>query len=59
MSVPSPATISPLTSLVAIPGPLVGLARPNCNYPFPIPAIKHYYYPLALEMGVDWLQLWQ
>jgi hypothetical protein len=26
-----------LTSLVTPPGPLVGPARPACNYPFPIP----------------------
>jgi hypothetical protein len=36
--VPSPAAISLLhTSLVTTPGPLVGPARPTCNYPFPIP----------------------
>jgi hypothetical protein len=35
---PSPAAISPLlASLVTAAGPLVGPARPTCNYPFPIP----------------------
>jgi hypothetical protein len=34
LSVPSPAAISLLlTSLVTTPGPLVGPARPPCNYP--------------------------
>jgi hypothetical protein len=36
--VPSPAAISLLlTSLLTTPDPLVGSARPPCNYPFPIP----------------------
>jgi hypothetical protein len=29
--------LSPLTSLVTTASPLVGPARPPCNYPFPIP----------------------
>jgi hypothetical protein len=38
LPVPSPAAISLLlTLLVTAPGPLVGPARPTCNYPFPIP----------------------
>jgi hypothetical protein len=32
--------ISPLTSLVTTTGPLVGPARPTCNYPFPIPGAR-------------------
>jgi hypothetical protein len=36
--VPSPAATSLLlTSLVTAAGPLMGPARPTCNYPFPIP----------------------
>jgi hypothetical protein len=39
LPVPSPAAISlsPLTSLVTTAGPLVGPARPTCNYRFPFP----------------------
>jgi hypothetical protein len=29
--------VSPLTSLVSTPAPLMGPARPTCNYPFPSP----------------------
>jgi hypothetical protein len=40
LPVPSPAAISLLlTSLGTTPGPLVGPARPTCNYPFLIPTI--------------------
>jgi hypothetical protein len=38
LPVPSPAAISLfLTALVTTSDPLVGPARPTCNYPFPIP----------------------
>jgi hypothetical protein len=37
LPVPSSTAISPLTSLVNTAGPLVGPARPTCNYPLPIP----------------------
>jgi hypothetical protein len=40
LPVPSPAAISILlTFLVTTPGPLVGPARPTCNYPLPIPTV--------------------
>jgi hypothetical protein len=50
LPVPSPAAISRLlTSLVTTAAPLV--ARPTCNYPFPIPTFPPDYMMLISGMG--------